>query len=85
MNLHEVMDVNARSTPKGKAQLRSIELERAANGGIIASHRFKSDGGPYKESEQHTFGPDEGKKVLTHIAEHMGIKGDKDSAAGAAT
>ena len=81
----DMLEVNSRSKP-GKAELRSIEVERSANGGFIASHRFMNGGsGPYKESEQHTFGPDEGGKMIDHIKGAMGVKADKDSAAGAAT
>lgn len=82
-NYAEVMDMNARSMPKkGKSEhkLRSIEIERAANGGFIASHRFHNSGpGEYKEPEQHTFGADEGKKLIAHLGEHLGIETAKAS------
>lgn len=93
MNANEVMDINMRSSPKGKAmkapELKSMEHERSANGGHVFTHRMVSTGGSYHEPQTHTFGAEEGKKVLAHFAEHAGlsehIKGDKDSAAGAAT
>jgi hypothetical protein len=81
----EIQEINSKSTHKGKPQLRSIELERAANGGFIATHRFNNAGGPYKEPETHTFGKDEGAKLIDHLGSHFGLKSDKDSAAGAAS
>lgn len=88
MNYHEVMDVNAKSDHrKGPKVLRSLEHERSANGGHVFTHRFVNSNGHYHESESHTFGKDEGKKVAAHFAKHAGIevKADEDSAAGAAT
>lgn len=91
MNLHEVMDVNARTKMhKSKGVVKSIEHERSSNGGHVFTHRMASDGGNYHEPEVHTFGKDEGKKALEHFAKHSGtgsesVKPDKDSAAGAAT
>jgi hypothetical protein len=57
-----------------KQSLRSMELEPAANGGFVATHRFADDGGPgYKPPQTHVFAKDEGVKLLAHIAKHMGI------------
>jgi hypothetical protein len=87
MNASQVMDVNMRSMPKkSKPVLRSIEHERSSNGGHVFTHRMANDGGSYHEPEVHTFGKDDGKGVMAHFAKYAGLpKGDKDSAAGAAT
>jgi|SRR5579871_337919 len=64
-------------------KVKSIEGERSANGGIIMRHRFDNTGeGPYKDSEEHTFGPDEEAKALAHFAEHMGLGGRKPKQGG---
>lgn len=77
MNIHEVMDANAKSMPKRgkeeKHEIRSIEHSRSSNGGHLIEHRFHNGNGSYKESETHTFGKDEGKKALAHFAEHAGL------------
>lgn len=57
------------------AKLRSIEVERATNGGFIATHRFVNNSGPYRDSENATFGADEGQKLVKHLAKHLGIEG----------
>jgi hypothetical protein len=62
-----------------KAKLRSIEVERATNGGFIATHRFVNSSGPYRESENATFGADEGKKLVEHLKQHLGIKGKEEA------
>lgn len=69
----QVMDMNAKASHRGKKSLRSIEVERSANGGFIARHRFNNEGPHYHEPEEHTFGKDEGKKFMAHMAEHMGV------------
>ena len=56
---------------KMKASLRSIELRKADNGGVIAEHRTGSFDG---KDQVHAFGADEGHKLAAHIQEHMGIK-----------
>jgi hypothetical protein len=63
----------------GKPKLRSIEVERATNGGFIATHRFVNTNGPYREAENATFGADEGQKLLSHMKEHLGIKGKAEA------
>lgn len=62
----------------GKKVLKSLELARAANGGHIVTHRYESSTGEYHEPEQHTFGKDEGQKVLDHVSKHMGIESGGD-------
>ena len=73
-----------REREKGRAAalkakpVKSIEVERAANGGILATHRYDNSGdGPYKEPKQHAFGKEQEKEVLAHLAEHLGIGGKK--------
>lgn len=99
-SFHEVQDINARSTPKkgAKPEMRSMEYEKSANGGHVFTHRMHQSEGRYIEPETHTFGKEQGKEALAHFAKHAGleasgpeedaketVKGDKDSAAGAAT
>lgn len=83
----------AKQAPK---EIRSIEIEKAENGGHTVTHRFQhSSDGPYHEAENHVFGQSEGSKLMSHLKEHLGIEeqeaeGDgeekpgKKSAAGAA-
>lgn len=64
----------------GPKVVRSIEVEKAENGGHTVTHRFQhNDGGPYHESEAHVFGKSEGKKLMAHLTEHLGIKAAKES------
>lgn len=57
-------------------EIRSVEIEKAENGGHTVTHRFKQpSNGPYHESEgPHVFGADEGKKLVAHLVKHLGIK-----------
>jgi hypothetical protein len=62
-----------KSAPK---EIRSIEVEKAENGGHTVTHRFMHQSeGPYHEAESHVFGASEGKKLMAHLTEHLGIKG----------
>ncbi len=72
----EALSQKAKPRKAGPKELRSVEIEKAENGGHTVSHRFKSNDGPYHEPEQHVFGAAEGKKLLAHLAEHLGIKTD---------
>ena len=58
----------------GPKELRSIEIERSANGGYVAQHRFHSGEGAYHEPETHTFGEGQGAELMAHLGEHLGIK-----------
>jgi hypothetical protein len=56
-------------------EIRSIEVEKAENGGTTVTHRFQHQSeGPYHESETHVFGASENKKLMSHLSEHLGIK-----------
>jgi hypothetical protein len=62
-------------------KVKSVEVERSANGGFIARHRFDNSGpGPYKDSEEHTFGKNQDAEILSHLAEHLGLGGRKPAA-----
>lgn len=65
-----------------KKTLKSIELERAANGGHVVTHRYTSSTGEYHEPEVHTFAKDEGDKMLAHVGKHMGVDADKGDGDG---
>jgi hypothetical protein len=70
-----------RGVPKtSKKELRSIEIEKGEKGGHTVTHRFKQEGnGVYHESEgPHIFGESEGKKLLAHLTEHLGINAGKE-------
>lgn len=61
--------------PKGKPVLDHLRIEKAEEGHIV-EHHFESSHGPYVEPEKHVFGKSEGKAMLAHVAEHMGIKAE---------
>lgn len=67
----ETLDSNAKMRKRPKPQLRSIELSKAENGGVIAEHRMTEYSG---KEEKHVFGADEGHKLSAHIEKHLGIK-----------
>jgi hypothetical protein len=69
--------------PTAKKELRRLSIEHAENGGHIVEHQFHQSEGMYHDAETHVFGKDEGSKALAHIAEHMGMKGEKEPAAEA--
>ncbi|HZW05381.1 MAG TPA: hypothetical protein VFF58_00605 [Candidatus Nitrosotalea sp.] len=80
----EAITNRPRPGKKGPKEIRSVEIEKAANNeGHVATHRFKQqDGGPYHESEGPIpFGKEEGHKLVEHLVKHLGIKGVKVSAA----
>lgn len=59
----------------GPKQMRSLEIEKAENGGHTVTHRFQHESdGPYHESEQHVFGASESKKLMAHLTDNLGIK-----------
>lgn len=68
-----------------KKEIEEMRIRPAKNGGhtIIheharqAGHRGGMHGGMYAErppSEEHTFGPDDDEKVLSHVASALGLK-----------
>ena len=88
-NTMAVMDSNAKAQAgKGKA-LRHLQISHAENGGHIVEHHFES-GERYHEPEMHVFAKKEGKKMIAHIAKHMGVEHESEpeakaeNAAGAA-
>ena len=72
--------LSKRAPKPGPKKLRAIEIESASNGGHTVTHRFHSGDGPYHDPEKHVFGKGEGKKMMSHIAEHMKVQmvADKD-------
>jgi hypothetical protein len=67
----ETLDSNAKMRKRPKPELRSIELSKAENGGVIAEHRMTEYTG---KEPKHVFGADEGHKLREHIEKHLGIK-----------
>lgn len=56
-------------------QIRSVEIEKAENGGHVVTHRFEHSGdGPYHEAETHVFGAGDGGKLLAHLTKHLRVK-----------
>ena len=88
MRVDQVMDHNMRRRAAAKApkEIRSIEVEKAENGGHTVTHRFQhGTDGPYHEAETHVFGKSEGSKLMVHLTEHLGIKdGEKEEGDGEA-
>jgi hypothetical protein len=60
----------ARKGPMKKMakELRSVEVEKGENGGWAATHHFHN-----ALPEMHPFGAKEGKKLMAHMKEHLGI------------
>ena len=59
--------------------LESIEMTKGKTGGHVLKHRFTH----YEHApETHVFGTDEGQKLMEHLGKHMGVKLDKEAAAG---
>jgi hypothetical protein len=67
----ETLDSNAKMRKRPKPELRSIELSKAENGGVIAEHRMTEYTG---KEPKHVFGADEGQKLAVHIEKHLGIR-----------
>lgn len=66
---------SADEKPKKKVLAR-IEIAPAENGGHIVTHHFGHDGmmGHYHQPEQHAFGKGDGRKMIKHVAQHMGVE-----------
>ena len=64
-----------------KKEIRRMEIEPAENGGHTVTHSYKPmqrEGKhgmqeSYMEPEHHVFGADEGREMLTHVANHLSI------------
>jgi hypothetical protein len=73
----------ARKGPMKKMakDFRSLEAEKGENGAWAVTHHFNN-----APSEMHAFGAKEGKKLMAHMKEHLGITtaGPGASAAAAA-
>jgi hypothetical protein len=69
----EALSARPKSRKMAPKELRSIEVEKAENGGHTVSHRFNSGDGPYREPESHVFGKSEGAKLMAHLKEHLSI------------
>lgn len=65
----------AEAAAKAAKKVKRVSAERASNGGFIIQHHFDNSGpGPYRESEDIPFGPEDGEKVISHLREHLGVK-----------
>lgn len=63
-----------KNQPKAEKSLRSIQVARATNGGFTAEHSFNNSGPEYTPPEEYVFGPKDGKKLMAHLSEHLGLK-----------
>ena len=72
---HSYMD-KQKKKPKVLDHLRVKEAE---NGGHVVSHHFV---GYDHEPEDHVFGAGQGKQMLAHVAEHMGVSTEPDGDEG---
>lgn len=59
-------------------KISHIQIKKAKNGGHIVTHHYENDGGgmvmgPYRSPEDHSFGSDEGHKLITHVGKVMGV------------
>lgn len=71
MNYAEALEHKAELRREPKAKLATMELKKADNGGVVASHRMTR----FEGSEPvHAFGSEEGHLLAAHIEKHMGIK-----------
>lgn len=59
-------------------KIKGIEFQRAENGGVSATHHYDNsgDGGYTPSSLGASFGPGQGKEVLKHMSEHLGLKAE---------
>lgn len=55
-----------------KKEFHHLEITEADNGGHIVSHHTNY----HEEIAQHVFSPEEGDKMLAHVAKHMGVQAD---------
>lgn len=73
--------LNSSRKKAGPKEVRSIEVEKAENGGHTVTHRFQHQSeGPYHEAETHVFGKSEHAKLLSHLSKHLGIKAEAPDA-----
>lgn len=72
-----------------KAELASMRIEAAKNGGHVVRHDYRSKatysksggmGMDYPQPEEHVFGKGENAKLLAHISTHLRLKNSPDSA-----
>lgn len=62
-------------------EIRRVEIEPAENGGHTVTHHFKDavkhgrhgDVSHFVEPERYVFGPNDGHKMLAHVANHLQI------------
>ena len=70
-NYADTLDHNATMRRQPKSVLAAIELKKADNGGVVASHRMTRYDG---KEPVHAFGPEEGNLLTAHLEKHLGIK-----------
>lgn len=59
-----------------KKEIRHLTITPSENGGAVVEHHFKSNDGPYHDSETHSFGPKDHAKLKKHIMSAIGAPAD---------
>jgi hypothetical protein len=67
--------------PKGEKKLHRIEVELSKDGGVAVTHHFHPTEGfgmmgetRHPPEKAGSFGPEEGKRFMEHMAKHTGMK-----------
>ena len=71
MNYAEALETKAASRREPKNVLEHIQIKKADNGGVVASHHMTRYDG---KEPVHAFGADEGHLLAAHLEKHLGIK-----------
>lgn len=54
-------------------KISHLEVSGHKSRGYSVKAHYEQDGGGYKSPSEMNFGKDEGKAMLAHVAEHMGV------------
>lgn len=72
---YAAMDASPKRHKLPPKQLRHLEIRKGDGGGAVVEHVFTN----YEHKpETHVFGKSEGKQLMAHLKEHIGIDADGD-------
>jgi hypothetical protein len=75
----QMLEAFGESRKREPKKLHHIELMKGKSGGVIASHHYAEEPQMTEHKpEHHVFGPEDGDKLLAHVARHMGIPGAEE-------